>query len=164
MSFKGLINIDVPTYNIILKLWLHCLQLEHLTAKSIRETHCEETDAHCIWTISDSVSSQQTMATGIFLSLHSIADSSYQSSSLTICDNGLAFFQFSSWSLWDIFWIESQLRPLMFTLGACLFFSRTWIRRSCHLWRWSWAVECLHWHCCCSSLSTCLSGGEKKTL
>lgn len=45
-----------------------------------------------------------------------------------------------------------------------LLFHRTWIRHSSHLWRWSWAVECLRWHCCYSSSSMCLCGGEIQNL
>lgn len=44
------------------------------------------------------------------------------------------------------------------------FFFRTWIRHSSHLWRWLWAVEYLHWHCCYSSSSMSLSGGKMNHL
>lgn len=51
---------------------------------------------------------------------------------------------------------------LCFDSFCCFFLFRTWIRHISHLWRWLWAVECLRWHCCCSSSSMCQCGGEIK--
>lgn len=50
---------------------------------------------------------------------------------------------------------QNKTNPNFFACGF-----RTWIRHSFRPWRWLLAVGCPRWLCCCSSSSTCPSGGK----